>query len=200
MLRRFARDGLDACFSDPMDIDRRTMHIYCRGRVTIVLLMMAFLLPCCSTDHDNKRIAEYNERVRQDTLSGVYIPRNLEECILQLDSFWSDSIRAIIKGTSEYEFTVRSHLAIGMWIRNNWGLWRGSRLSVYFNNLGIFHPDDMSDIILTSYHRRLSGRHINVSGQIRFYQEYWKMMLPREEKFHRRNRINKLLPNNRSGV
>jgi len=61
-----------------------------------------------------------------------------------------------------------------MWLRNNWQLWGGSRLSKYFNNLGIFHPDDMSGIILDSYHRYLTDKEIKLEEQINFYQEYWR--------------------------
>lgn len=57
---------------------------------------------------------------------------------------------------SEEEFTVNTHFGFGMWIRNNWNLWGGSRLSIYFNQKGIHHPDDMSGIILVSYHRHLN--------------------------------------------
>jgi hypothetical protein len=61
-------------------------------------------------------------------------------------------------------------------MRNNWGLWRGSRLSKYFNSLGIFHPDDMSGIILTGYCRQLNGLDIRLSDQIKQYQKYWKVV------------------------
>ena len=58
-------------------------------------------------------------------------------------------------------------------MRNNWGLWGGSRLSKYFNKIGIYHPDDMSAIILESYRRNLQGEAIDLESQVDFYQEYW---------------------------
>ena len=61
-----------------------------------------------------------------------------------------------------------------MWIRNNWGLWKGSRLSKFFNEKGIYHPDDMSGIILDSYYRYLTGQEITLSEQIKYYQDYWE--------------------------
>jgi hypothetical protein len=45
-------------------------------------------------------------------------------------------------------------------MRNNWGLWTGSRLATYFGDHGVHHPDDMSGIILTAYRRHLLGRAI----------------------------------------
>lgn len=39
---------------------------------------------------------------------------------------------------SEDDMTQYHH-SLGRWIRNNWGLWAGARLSKYFNELGIKH-------------------------------------------------------------
>jgi len=118
--------------------------------------------------------AEDKIRYMTDILRGVYIPKDLEDCFKQIDRFWSKETKEKAKNLSEEEFTAVSHLGFGMWIRNNWQLWNGSRLSLYFNDMGIYHPDDMSDIILTSYHRYLNGKEIKLEEQIRFYQEYWE--------------------------
>jgi hypothetical protein len=47
------------------------------------------------------------------------------------------------------------HFGIGMWMRNNWGLWAGSRLAKYLDSLGIHHPDGMSSFILETFWYRL---------------------------------------------
>ena len=59
-------------------------------------------------------------------------------------------------------------------MRNDWGLWGGSPLARYFNRLGVFHPDDISGIILTSFWRHLNGRPIKLDEQVKHYQDYWK--------------------------
>jgi hypothetical protein len=109
-----------------------------------------------------------------DSIRGVYIPKDLEECFKQIDSFWDDSTKVKVKQWTEDEFSANAHFGFGMWMRNNWQLWGGSRLSKYFNNLGIYHPDDISGIILDSYHRYLTGKEIKLEEQIKFYQDYWK--------------------------
>ena len=109
-----------------------------------------------------------------DTLRGVYIPKDLEDCFSQINSFWADSTIAEVKGWTENEFVSKTHFGFGMWIRNNWQLWGGSRLSKYFNEQGIFHPDDMSGIILTAYHRRLNSKPLGVEEEIKYYQDYWE--------------------------
>lgn len=108
-----------------------------------------------------------------DTLFDIHIPKDLEDCYKQINSFWNDSTKQAVKNWEEEIFRSKLHHGFGMWLRNNWQLWRGSRLSIYFNQMGIYHPDDMSDIILTSYHRNLNGLPIQLDEQINYYKKYW---------------------------
>jgi len=66
------------------------------------------------------------------------------------------------------------HFGLGMGMRNEWGLWGGSRLAKWFNAQGITHPDDMSGIILHSFWRHLNGKPITLEQQVKYYQDYWK--------------------------
>lgn len=109
-----------------------------------------------------------------DSIRGVYIPKDLNDSFDQIDSFWADSTRTKVKNWTEDEFSAKVHHGFGMWMRNNWRLWGGSRLSKYFNEKGISHPDDMSGIIITSYHRYLNKEKIELEKQIKYYQNYWK--------------------------
>jgi len=105
-----------------------------------------------------------------------YIPKDLDDCIVQIDNFWHDSIKRKAVAMTEGEFTAQQHFGLGIWMRNNWGLWKGSRLSNYFNKMDIFHPDDMSGIILCSYYRHLKGLDFRLKDQIADYQNYWKVV------------------------
>ena len=104
----------------------------------------------------------------------IYIPADLNECIAQLDKMFDDSSKIKINAMTEDEFSARVHLNFGMWMRNNWGLWKGSKLSRFFHDKGIYHPDDMSGIIVDSYYRYLTGREIKFEEQIKFYHDYWE--------------------------
>lgn len=106
-------------------------------------------------------------------INGTYIPKDLDDCIVGIDSMLDDTSKIAVLNMSEKEFLVSTHFGLGLWIRNNWELWGGSRLSRYFNSLGIYHPDDVSGIILTSYYRYLNGKDRDVQGQIKYYQDYW---------------------------
>ena len=62
-----------------------------------------------------------------------------------------------------------------MWIRNEWGLWKKeSDMYNYFYKMGLWHADDMSSVILTSYHRFINGKELSLKEQINHYLDYWK--------------------------
>lgn len=89
-------------------------------------------------------------------------PKTLEETFLYLDKVFDD--------TSKYSFmmfprstaAIMQHFGLGMWIRNNWGLWNHGYLYQYFKNQGLNNPDDISHIILLSYHCYLNHEPINI--------------------------------------
>lgn len=98
------------------------------------------------------------------------LPATLEEAMDQLESRMSEEFRRTFKK----EDPVLYHFGLGTSIRNCYGLWSGSKLAAWFNRKGIRHPDDMSSIILTSLHRRMNGKPIDLAGQIKGYQAYWE--------------------------
>lgn len=66
------------------------------------------------------------------------------------------------------------HHSTGRWLRNRWALWdTESALHKEFNAIGIFHADDMSEIILETAHRITNGHSPELSLQVSHYKEYW---------------------------
>lgn len=118
---------------------------------------------------EKKRKEEELIKYTTDSLNSIYIPKNLEDSFLELNKIWNDSTSIKLE-----KLKKNMHFSLGMWLRNNWGLWRGSRLSKYFNDLGVYHADDMSGIILTSYERYLKKEDIKLDEQIKFSKNYWK--------------------------
>ncbi|SYZ74492.1 hypothetical protein TRIP_C90120 [Candidatus Zixiibacteriota bacterium] len=102
-----------------------------------------------------------------------YIPVDLSDCLTQLDKTLSQEVHDTLMAWDE-EDLWKAHFRLGMWIRNNWGLWGRSRLSNWFNAQGIKHPDDMSNIILTSYWRYLHDKPIGLDDQINRFEVYYK--------------------------
>jgi hypothetical protein len=116
-----------------------------------------------------------------------YIPKNLNDAISYLDCKWSDVDKEEFKNRDEEDAVAELHFGTGQAIRNNWGLWkRGkNRLEVFFNLRGISHPDDISSIILTSFHRHLNDKDIELKAQIIEYKEYSKKAKKRYEEEQR---------------
>lgn len=91
-------------------------------------------------------------------------------------------------GAAEESFAVSmSHMGFGMWIRNTLGFWDDlskehkdrCELVKWFNDRGIFHPDDMSSIIMVSFHRHLNKKDIRLDEQIQHTREYWDKTDPK---------------------
>ena len=106
-----------------------------------------------------KKHAAYQLRLVADSIDGVYIPRNLEESFHVLDTMLSAKNIQLIRSLPERDAMSQFHFGLGMWLRNNWGLWGGSRLQQYFLQRGVEHPDNMSGILLEYYYDYLHGNH-----------------------------------------
>lgn len=100
----------------------------------------------------------YQERLKKDTINGVYIPKDLNDCFLTLDKMLSKEDIATIKTMSDRKETAKLHQGLGMGLRNGWGLWGGSRLQKYLLERKISHPDSMSATILEYYYDWLNSR------------------------------------------
>jgi len=95
-----------------------------------------------------------NKKCHIDSIGGFYIPKNLKDSHLVLDTMLNDSTKIFIANGEE------SHFGLGMYLRNNWGLWGGSRLKCYFELKGIEHPDHMSGMIISTYSMKLNKKKI----------------------------------------
>jgi hypothetical protein len=138
-------------------------------KLRILFLFLGVLTPAiagCKAETSSKTQAQKGQ-------SEIYIPRDLEDCFSELKKMLKPEDIDKIRNGKESNM-IDYHFGLGMWMRNNWGLWKGSRISKWFNARGIHHPDDMSGIILSSFWRHLSGKDIKLEEQITHYQDYWK--------------------------
>lgn len=115
-----------------------------------------------------------NAQTNCETYRKNHVPKDLDDAITYLTCIWSEKDKDSFKVQPEREAVTRFHFGTGLGIRNGWGLWKGKNSLVrYFKKLGIFHPDDMSSIILTSFHRQLNHKQINLDAQVQYYIAYW---------------------------
>ncbi len=125
------------------------------------LLIAILVFACCAIAQDKpKEDRTVGERKE------IYIPKDLEDRIVELKKLLKPEDIEKMKAGTENEM-IQYHFGLGMWMRNNWGLWRGSRLARWFNAKGIKHPDDMSGIILYSFWRHLNQKPIALDEQVK---------------------------------
>ena len=113
----------------------------------------------------------YNERITKDRLHGVYIPKNLDDAMQQLDKGISVESKEKMKAIPEDSVCLIMHDRLGRWMITNWCFYEGSRISHYLRSAGISYPDDMADFMIIAYHRHLNGKPIEIKSLAQYYRE-----------------------------
>ena len=113
----------------------------------------------------------YEERIQQTHLHGMYIPLDLTEAFVELKKRIDPADLKSFKEMQEDVATIRLHYSFGRWIIHNWGFYGGSRLSHYIKKMGVTHPDDMAQLILASFHRSLNDKKVNLKELIQYYKD-----------------------------
>ena len=100
---------------------------------------------------------DLEKRLVAEKIGDVYIPQNLHEAFLELDKQLPEIAKKEMLALVKRDEMIRYHHGLGMSLRNNWGLWGGSRLQKYFTVRGVKHPEDMSSVVLYFYYDWLKG-------------------------------------------
>lgn len=103
-------------------------------------------------------------------------PRNLEEAVAWLEAWLANHASLLEFRDTPEEKLFRYHHGLGREVRNRFRLWHQERPALWHwfdSELKIDHPDDMSSIIITSLHRRLNGKPLDVAAQVCRFHEYW---------------------------
>lgn len=105
-------------------------------------------------------------------LEGKYIPADLEDAIKMLDKELDAKEKIRLRDSSDF---FDQHFGLGMWIRNNWGLWSGSRLKKYFLQHGYWDADYISGVIVGEYLEYLKGKpyRTTLEGEAVVEPKYW---------------------------
>lgn len=108
-----------------------------------------------------------------------FVPATLDESIAELDVMLSDSAKYLLISPVPDSLSKNEKIMIhweirsfGQWIRNNWGLWKGGALADWFRAQNVNHPDNMSDIILTTYKAHLKDKEINSDSLFNYYRAW----------------------------
>jgi len=108
--------------------------------------------------------------------------KTLDDCMdFVIEAVEEDNLEEWTK-LEENTAIAQAHHNIGRSIRNSLELWHNGPPVKYFNNLGIYHADDMSSIILISLHRKYNNKELDVEGQAKHYIDYWEKVDPKVNK------------------
>ncbi|MBV6439886.1 MAG: hypothetical protein DYG98_14605 [Haliscomenobacteraceae bacterium CHB4] len=157
------------------------------GFVFTLFLIVTFVMPSAAQHEgppsDEKEFEkQYQERIKKEKLNNVYIPKNLDDAMLQLDKIISPESQAKIKVIPEDSVCLALHRRLGQWMILNWGFYGGSRLSHYLRSAGVTFPDDMADFLILAYHRKLNGKSIEIRELAKYYREKRKKEFEEEKK------------------
>ena len=114
---------------------------------------------------------KYEWRIRQEVLYGVYIPRDVNDALIQLTRLTDEESKAKLKNMAEEEVVKKLYFSFGRWMSHNWGFHEGSRLTVYFQKMGIYAPDDMTRFMMILFHRNLTKKPLDIKELVLQIQE-----------------------------
>ena len=123
------------------------------------------------TLHERSETEKYEWRLRQEVLYGTYIPKDVNEVLLELSKKIDAPSKAKFAAVSEDEAVSKLFFSLGRWMTHNWSLFEGSRLSKYMQDLGIHHPDDMVRFFIIVYHRSLTKQPLEVKALVAKFME-----------------------------
>jgi hypothetical protein len=115
-----------------------------------------------TTQKKNTAEEAYQKRIIQQNLGGVYIPKDLSDAFVQFNKLIEKPTIEKFRSLPEEEADRRLHNGFGKWISFNYSFYEGSRFSVYLNKLGLYDPDDMITFVITTYHRNLNKKKLDV--------------------------------------
>lgn len=110
-----------------------------------------------------------------------YLPESLNDALDYMEYKWTDTEKETFKSKDERAAVSNLHFSYGMFIRNIWLRHGNPKLEESFAEIGIYALDDISSIILTSFHRKLNKKEIMLDEQIKLYKEYWEEVRTRTE-------------------
>jgi hypothetical protein len=133
-----------------------------------ILSLFAFVLAVniCHSQTAEEFEAEYNKRIREEMIHGVYIPVDLEDAFNELNRLAEGEGLALLKSAPEEDIYRKLHFGLGQWILTNWGLEQGSRISHFLKLKGVPDPEDMVRVIIVTWHRKLNNKPILLEEEI----------------------------------
>lgn len=150
--------------------------IPCKHPFLLILFFLGYAVCTYSQqydppDTDAEYQRQYLERIKKDRLNGIYIPKNLDDALTQLDKLSSEESKKIFMALPEDSVCLLMHNRLGQWMIVNWSFYEGSRLSNYLRSAGVTYPDDMADFIILAFHQHLHKKPVEIRALATQFRE-----------------------------
>lgn len=112
-------------------------------------------------------------RFKTDSIPFNFFPKNIEECITQLDTILTEETKNKIRTWDKDYFDYKANYRLYHWIFHNWKIPCGittsgrikSELEQYFSDLGITESCYIATVVMNCYYNHLT------SGNLKFIEE-----------------------------
>jgi len=112
----------------------------------------------------------YKQRIRQQKIGQHYIPADLIDAMKTLDRITPEDSKESYAAQSEDLVVERLFFSFGRWLAINWGMYDGSRFSLYLQSLGVDQPDGQKELVMRAFHRHLNGQDLDVRDLVTRYK------------------------------
>lgn len=123
----------------------------------------------------------YKANIHKSRINGVYIPKDITDAYEEFVHLSPPEALDQFRLAPEQEVASKLHFGIGRWMMVNWSFYEGSRLSHALRNIGLLHPDDMADFLITVFHRKLNDRPENHEELIEVLAERRKKIRKKQD-------------------
>lgn len=134
----------------------------------ILLLVTLFfgstLCLCAQTPEEFQE--NYNKRIKLEMINGVYIPVDLEDAFSELNRLSDPAGLKAFKASPEDSIRRKLHFGLGRWMLINWGLEDGSRFSHAMKGRGVSLPDDIVEVTIVTWHRKLNNKPLGFEEEV----------------------------------
>lgn len=111
----------------------------------------------------------YEKNITKSRINGIYIPKDIEDAYEEFLALSPEESIEQFKMGEEEMVAQKLHFGIGRWMIVNWNLYEGSRLSQALRDIGVLHPDDMANLLIRVFHRKLNGVDENIEALVAEY-------------------------------
>lgn len=122
---------------------------------SVIFLFLISLPTQSQASFESEFDSQYAINITLKEINGVYIPKDVEDAIKELDRLSSPEGKEMFKSGKEEDIGKTLVFGLGKWMIVNWNFYEGSRISHHLKQLGISLPDDMAQYLIVTYYRYL---------------------------------------------